>query len=220
MYTLHWEVLGRYAGKLAWGLVLSLTLTFASLVLGSVIGLLIAFARVYGNVALRRFATAYVEVFRNIPLLLIIIFVYFGLPLMGIRFLDNVPSVIAAMSLYAAAYLAEIFRAGMLSVEKGYLEAGAAIGLTRVGVARHIMIPLMFAQALPALGNMTISLFKDSSLASAASVAEVTLVGRIINTDTWRIVEAWTAVGGIYLGVSYVLAFILRRVEKPLVHWR
>jgi His/Glu/Gln/Arg/opine family amino acid ABC transporter permease subunit len=220
MYTLRWEVLLPYVPRLAWGLALSLTITGASLLLGSILGLLLAFARTSSNVALRRSASAYVELLRNVPLLLIIIFIYFGLPLMGIRFLDNVPSVIVAMSLYAAAYLCEIFRAGILSVEKGYIEAGKSIGLTSLGVARHVTIPLMFAQALPAIGNMTISLFKDSSLASAASVAEVTLVGRVINTDTWRIVEVWTVVGGIYLGISYILAFLLRRIEVPFVRWR
>ena len=220
MYTLQWGVLLRYLDRLLWGVVLSLSITAASLLAGAVIGLLLAFAQVYGNRLLRGIVKWYVEFFRNIPLLLIIVIIYFCLPLIGIRFLDNFASVILAMSLYAGAYLTEVFRAGILSVEKVYLEAGKSIGLTGVGVARYVTLPLMFAQVLPALSNTTISLFKDSSLASSVSVAEITLIGRIINTDTWRIVEAWTVVAGFYLGVSYLLAFLLRRVEQRLVRWR
>lgn len=220
MYTLRFEALLPYVDRLLWAVTLSLGLTLASLLVGSCIGLFIAFLRVYGGPVLSRVASAYVEVFRNIPLLLIIVFIYFGLPLVGIRFLDNVPSVILALSLYGGSYLSEVFRAGILSVEVGYIEAGKSIGLTSGGVARHILLPLAFAQALPALGNMTISLFKDTSLASVAAVREITFVGRLINTDTWRVVEAWTVVGGFYLGISYLFALLLRRVEKGYIRWR
>lgn len=220
MYTPHFEVILRYVDQLGAAVLLSLAITFASLFFGAILGLLMAFARVFGGSWLRWLAAAYVEVFRNIPLLLIIVFIYFGLPLVGIRFLENVPSVILAMSLYAGSYLTEIFRAGIVSVEAGYVEAGKSIGLTGRGVARHVLIPLAFTQALPALGNMAISLFKDSSLASATAVREITFVGRLINTDTWRVIEAWTVVGGFYLGISYLFAFLLRQVEKRYIRWR
>ncbi len=220
MYQLRFQVLLRYTDDLAWGLALSLSLSFTSLLLGSALGLALAFARSFGNEWIKKVVDSYVEFFRNIPLLLIIIFIFFGLPLMDVRILDKYYSVIVAMSLYASAYLTEIFRAGIESVESRYLEAGRSIGLSTAGLARYIIGPLMFAEILPALGNFAISLFKDSSLATAAAVPELTFVGRKINTDTWRVVEAWTAVAGVYLGVSYALAFLLRNIERRVIAWR
>ena len=220
MYQLRFQILLRYIDRLAYGVFLAISITFASLLIGAVIGLVMALMRTRGNLAFRRVATAYVEFFRNIPLLLIIIFIFFGLPLMGIQFLDKFASVTVAMSLYAGAYLTEIFRAGIESIESRFIEAGQSIGLTSSDIVRYVILPLMFAESLPALSNLTISLFKDSSLAAAASVPEITFVGRVINTDTWRIVEAWTAVAGIYLGVSYFMALLLRRVERSLLRWR
>src|SRR5215207_629808 len=156
------------------GLLLSMGLALLSLAVGTVLGLLAAFARVYGPRPLRALATAYVEFVRNIPLLLIVFFVYFGLPLMGIRILNSVSAFVFALAIYAGAYMTEIFRAGIESVSRAYLEAGKAIGLKRMQVIRYVTLPLMFRVVLPSLGNTFISLFKDTSLASAISVHELT----------------------------------------------
>ncbi len=214
MYFFNWTPVFQNFSLLWKGLVLGIGLALLSLVIGSVLGLIGAFARVYGPRQVRMLVAAYVEFVRNIPLLLIIYFVYFGLPLVGISVLDNVWSFVFALALYSAAYLVEIFRAGIESIARGYIEAGKAIGLTRLQVARYVTIPLMFRTVLPSLGNTFISLFKDTSLASAISVNELMYGAIRINVNTWRVIEVYTVVGLLYLVTCYSIAGLLRLLER------
>jgi polar amino acid transport system permease protein len=214
MYHFNWRPVFQSFDLLWQGLLLSLEISFLSLAIGMVVGLIAAFGRVYGPRPLRTLIVAYVEFVRNIPLLLIIYFVYFALPLLGISLLDNLWSFIFALVIYAGAYLTEIFRAGIESIQKDYIEAGKAIGLTRWQRTRYIILPLMFRIVLPSLGNTLISLFKDTSLASAISVAELTYGAIQINVNTWRVIEVYTVVGVMYLATAYLIAGLLRLLEK------
>jgi polar amino acid transport system permease protein len=163
---------------------------------------------------LRWAVTAYVEVIRNIPILLLIFFVFFGLPKMGISFLDKYDSFMVTLALYAGAYLTEVFRAGLGSIPTQYVEAGKAIGLLPAQRQRYVVLPVMFRITLPALSSNFISLFKDTSLAAAIAVPELTFYARQINVNTFRIIETWTVASGLYLAVCYGIAFLLRRVER------
>jgi len=214
MYHFNWRPVLQDLDLLGQGLLLSLEISLLSLVLGIAVGLVGAFGRAYGPRPLRTLIAAYVEFVRNIPLLLIIYFVYFALPLLGIRILDNLWSFVFALAIYAGSYLIEIFRAGLESINKAYIEAGKAIGLTRLQRARYVVLPLMFRIVLPSLGNTLISLFKDTSLASAISVGELTYEAIQINVNTWRIIEVYTVVGLMYLATSYLIASLLRLLEK------
>lgn len=214
MYHFNWRPVFQSFDLLAQGLLLSLEISFLSLAIGIIVGLLAAFGRVYGPRPLRTLIVAYVEFVRNIPLLLIIYFVYFALPLLGVSILDNLGSFIFALVIYAGAYLTEIFRAGIESIHKGYIEAGKAIGLTRWQRTQYVILPLMFRIVLPSLGNTLISLFKDTSLASAISVGELTYGAIQINVNTWRVIEVYTVVGLMYLATAYLIAGILRLLEK------
>ena len=214
MYQFNWRPVFQNFDLLAKGLLLGLGMAVLSLAIGSAIGLLGAFARVYGPRPVRLAATAYVEFIRNIPLLLMIYLVYFGLPLVGISVLDNLWSFVFALAIYSGAYLTETFRAGIEAVNEGYIEAGEAIGLTRLQIARYVTVPLMFRIVLPSLGNTLISLFKDTSLASAISVAELTYGAIRINVNSWRVIEVYTVVGLMYLATCYLIAGLLRRLER------
>jgi polar amino acid transport system permease protein len=217
MYHFDFSPVFRNFDLLWKGLLLGIGIALLSLAIGTLIGLVCAFARTYGSRPVRTLAGAYVEFVRNIPLLLIIFFVYFGLPLVGIRMLDNLWSFVFSLSIYAGAYMTEIFRAGILAISKNYLEAGKAIGLTRWQVVRRVTLPLMFRIVLPSLGNTLISLFKDTSLAAAISVNELTYGAKIINTNTFRTVEVYAVVGLMYLVTCYGIAGILRLVERRYV---
>jgi polar amino acid transport system permease protein len=217
MYQFNWRPVFQNMDLLGQGLLLALGISFLSLGLGVVIGLSGAFGRVYGPRQLRTLITAYVEFVRNIPLLLIIYFVYFALPLLGVSVLDNFWSFVVALAIYAGAYLVEIFRAGIENIQQGYIEAGKAIGLTRLQRARYVILPLMFRIVLPSLGNTLISLFKDTSLASAISVAELTYGAIRINVNTWRVIEVYTVVALMYLATSYLIAGLLRLLERRCV---
>jgi polar amino acid transport system permease protein len=214
MYQFNWRPVFQQFDLLSNGLVFGLQLALLSLTIGSVIGIAGAFARVYGGQWLRRIVTAYTEFIRNLPLLLIIYFTYYGLGLMGIRLLDHIWSFVLALSVYSGAYLIEIFRAGVMSVPPGLIEAGQSIGLTPRQVMQHVTIPLTFRIVLPSLSNSFIGLFKDTSLAAAISVPELTYGAMVINTNTWRVLEVYIVVAIMYLITCYILAGLLRLFER------
>lgn len=226
MYDLNWDVIFRNREAFLDGLVLGLTIAVLGLAIGTVIGFLMAFARSSNNRAIRALSFSYVAVIRNIPILLLLFIFYFGVPIFAydtfsrdvadFLVLDGPASAVAALSIYAGAYLTEIFRAGILAVGRGYLDAGRSLGLSRIDVVRYVTVPIMFRTVLPSLSNTFISLFKDTSLASAIAVHEVTFVAREVGTDTFRVIEAWTTAGLIYLATSYVLALLLRTAERRI----
>jgi polar amino acid transport system permease protein len=214
VYYFNWRPVFENLDLLLKGLALGIGMALFALAIGCALGLAGAFARAHGARPLRLAVAAYVEFVRNIPLLLILYFVYFGLPLIGLKLLDNLWSFVLALALYSAAYLVEIFRAGIEAVARSHLEAGRAIGLTRLQVARWITLPLMFRATLPSLGNTFISLFKDTSLASAIAVPELTYGAVRINVNTWRVIEVYAVVGLMYLATCYAIARLMRLMER------
>ena len=214
MYHLNWRPVFQSFDLLWHGLLTGLGLALLSLAIGSTIGMVGAFARVYGSRPVRSVVAAYTEFVRNIPLLLIVYFVFYGLGLMGFHLLNNAWSFVLALSVYSGAYLTEVFRAGVMSVPGGVIEAGKAVGLTPLKTMRFITIPLTFRIVLPSLSNTFISLFKDTSLAAAISVPELTYGAMVINTNSWRILEVYTIVALMYLTTCYALAGLLRLMER------
>lgn len=213
-YQWNWDVIWRNSDKLAEGLGMSLMLAVVSLLAGVVIGLLAAYARALGPRWLAWPVAAYVEFIRNVPLLLLVFFLYFGLPELGISYLDNVQSFVVTLSIYAGAYLCEVFRAGLASLPRQYVEAARAIGLRPWQRQRYVVLPVMLRITLPAISNNLISLFKDTSLATAIAVQELTFVTRQINANYFRAMEAWLTATALYLIVVYIITIALRLVER------
>jgi His/Glu/Gln/Arg/opine family amino acid ABC transporter permease subunit len=214
-YTLNFAAVWRSFDQLLEGLLLSLGLAFISILIGALIGLFVAFALTAKSGWVRRPAALYVTVIRNLPILVLVLFAYFALPQMGFR-IGKVQSFIAVLSIYSGAYLAEVFRAGLLSIPKGLSEAGLAIGLTPMQIRVSIIAPLMFRNVLPSLSSTVISLFKDTSLAAAIAVPELTFEARKINVESFRVIETWLVTSGLYVFTCVVLAALLRVVERRL----
>ncbi|MCK0198736.1 amino acid ABC transporter permease [Ancylobacter sp. 6x-1] len=214
-YTLNFAAVWRSFDLLLGGLLLSLELAAVALVIGAAIGLVVAFALAGGPAFLRRPAQLYVTVIRNLPILVLILFTYFALPQLGIR-LDKNPSFVLTLAIYAGAYLAEVFRAGLLSVPRGVKEAGLAIGLTPMQIRTSLVVPLMIRNVLPSLSSTLISLFKDTSLAAAIAVPELTFEARKINVETFRVIEVWTVTSALYVVTCAVLAALMRLIERRL----
>lgn len=212
-YTLNFAVIWASFDKLLSGLALGLGLALGAVAIGTVIGLIGGFASVGPSKLGRRIAGAYVTVIRNLPILVIVLLAYFALPEYGIR-LDKVQSFVASLAIYAGAYLTEVFRAGLASVPKGVVEAGRAIGLTRFQISLYIVMPIMLRNALPALGSTFISLFKDTSIAAAIAIPELTFQARKINVESFRIVETWIVASGLYVATCLVIAAGLRSLER------
>lgn len=226
MYDLNWNVIANNWPAFVNGLLLGLKLAVLGLAFGCVIGLILAFARTSGKRVFSIPATFYVEVIRNVPLLLLLFMLYFGLPIFALRtfppetarrlILDGDQSAILALSIYAGAYLSEIFRAGIQAVGRRYLDAGRSMGLDRWGVARYVTMPIMFRTVLPSMSNTFISLFKDTSLAAAIAVPELTFAARELSTNTFRVIEAWTTAGALYIVTCFLIAGGLRFIERRI----
>lgn len=212
-YTLNFAVVWSSMPRLLGGLLLGLELALASLAIGTLIGVVGGFVSVGASRAGWLLAATYVSMVRNTPILVIVLMLYFALPDLGVR-LDKVPSFITALSLYSGAYLTEVFRAGLIAVPPGLIEAGKAIGLTRMGIALHVVSPVMLRNVLPALGSTFISLFKDTSIAAAIAVPELTFEARRINVESFRVVEAWTTASALYIATCFVIAAALRGLER------
>jgi polar amino acid transport system permease protein len=212
-YTLNFGVIWANSDRLIGGLALGLAIALSSIVIGSVVGLACAFAATGRSRTLRRTVSVYVTAVRNTPLLVIVLIVYFALPDLGIR-MGKVESFVGSLALYAGAYLSEVFRASLLGIPVGLIDAGRSMGMTPAKIDLLIRLPLMFRSALPALGSTFISLFKDTSIAAAIAVPELTFQARRINVDSFRVVEAWLAASVLYLGTCLVIAAGLRRLER------
>jgi polar amino acid transport system permease protein len=228
VFGLNWDVIWRNRDEFLAGLALGLKLALIGLAIACVIGLLVAFARTSRFRWLRQLAAGYVEFIRNIPLLLILFFLYFGLPMWAYSALprdvadflvmDGDTTTIVGLAIYGGAYLAEVFRAGILSVSRGFVEAGRSLGLRSAQITRYVTLPIMFRTVLPSLSNTFISLFKDTSLAMAIAVPELTFVTRKVVTDTFQYIQAWTTAGALYLVTTYAIAAVLRYFERR-VRW-
>jgi His/Glu/Gln/Arg/opine family amino acid ABC transporter permease subunit len=214
-YTLHFAPVWRDFGLLVSGLELGLAMALVSILIGCGIGLLAAFAMLSRVSVLRRLATIYVSIIRNTPILVLVLFTYFALPQLGFR-MGKIPAFILTLSIYAGAYLTEVFRAGLVAVHPGLREAGLAIGLTEFQIRQSIVLPIMLRNILPSLGNNFISLFKDTSLAAAISVPELTYYARKINVESFRVIETWTVTSLIYVAACTLIAALLRLVERRL----
>ncbi|MFM8679128.1 MAG: amino acid ABC transporter permease [Alphaproteobacteria bacterium] len=213
-YHLNFNFVWKYADKLWWGLALSVQLAFVSILIGCVIGLALALAHSGGNRWTRGAVATYVEFVRNVPLLLLVYLVFYGIPSAGGFAYDATTSFVATLAIYSGAYLVEVFRAGLDAVPRGVIDAGKAIGLTPWQRFVELRLPIMLRVVLPSLSNAFISLFKDTSLASVIAVPELTYGANWIKTNTFRQVEVWLVVWPIYLVTGWAILAALRELER------
>ena len=212
-YIFDYSVVWREFDNLIRGLALDLLLATASIIMGAVIGVFVAFALVSKDRTKNRLAKIYVTIIRNTPILIIILFVYFALPDLGIT-LNQYQSFILALTVYAGAYIAEVLRGGIQALPKGTKESAMAIGLTPFQTNRIMILPIVIRSTLASMSNNFISLFKDTSLAATIAVPELTFYTRKINVETFRVIEAWSVTSVLYVLTCLIIAVLLRRVEK------
>lgn len=213
-YTLNFNLIWRHFDKLWGGLLLSLELAVISIAIGIIIGLVLAVWYVSAGRVVRAIIAAYVEFIRNVPLILLVYLVFYGVPTVVDLAYSAPTSFVLTLSVYSGAYLVEVFRSGLEAVPRGQLDAGKAIGLTPWQRLVHVRLPTMLRITLPALSNTFISLFKDTSIASVISVPELTYGAQWINFNTFRIVEVYLVTTAMYLVTGYIMLFGLRLVER------
>ncbi len=207
--------------RLMEGMGVTLKLTFISGILGLILGMFLALMRISQFKILNWVSILYITLFRGTPLLLQILFIYFALPTILEAYqinmiLDSFSAGILALSLNSAAYLAEIFRAGILSIHKGQTEAARALGLSRHQTMYKIIIPQTYRRIIPPVVNELSALTKETSLVSVISLGELLYMTQRLGSRYLRVWEVyiWAALG--YLIIVMILSFIASRIEKRL----
>lgn len=218
----------------AFGVYQTLKITILAVGLGCLLGLIGGLGRLSGNRVLRFLATCYVDFIRGTPLLVQIFIVYFGFPQllkeldtfvrshMGIVLFQTSPHIEAfvaaaiSCSINSGAYVAEIFRAGIQSIEKGQMEAALSLGMTPKQAMRYIILPQAFRRIVPPLGNEFIAMLKDTSLLVVIGYVELTRTGQLIIADTFRAFEVWMFVALLYLLMTLSISRLVDFTERRL----
>lgn len=207
---------GAYLKFLAEGLAVTVEVAFFAVVLSFIIGIVLGTLRYSKVPVLSQIATLYIETIRNLPLLLVIFFGYFGLKEMDVD-LPITTSVILSMTVFTSALVAEIVRSGLNSVEKGQIEAARSQGFTYVQTLFYIIMPQALKRMIPPLVSQFVSLIKDTSLAVAISLPELTHHAQIIyNQNLNATIPLLLFVALIYFVINYSLSMASRRLEKKL----
>ncbi|MGI8424830.1 MAG: amino acid ABC transporter permease [Chloroflexota bacterium] len=201
------------------GLAVTIQLAILSLLLALALGVLFGVLRVVPLAPLRLLGTTYVEFFRNTPLLVQMYFAFFGLPWLGVR-LPGFQAAFLALGVYTGAFVAEVVRAGILSVSRGQLEAARSLGLNYAQMMRYVVLPQAFATTVPPLGNLAIAMTKNTSIASAIAVPDVMYNGSILNSRTFATYEIFAAVGAAYLALTLPMSYVVNRLERRLTRFR
>jgi polar amino acid transport system permease protein len=205
-YIISFEDNKLILGPLMEGLLVTLRICSWSLLLAALFGLVTALLRMSDSLVGRALARGYLELIRNTPLLVQLFFIYFVLaPVLGIgRFIAGV----LALSLFEGAYGSEIFRAGIVSIDKGQWEACHSLGLSTIHTYRYIILPQAIRRIFPPLTSQAVSLIKDSALVSTVAIYDLTMRAEVIISETFLTFEIWFTVAAIYLVLTVMLSTI------------
>lgn len=213
-YQWDFSIIGQNFPVLLKGLGVTLELWLLAGIGGTFIGLMLGIARTRSQRWAMVLTRSFVEVFRNTPVLIQLIWFYYAFPvLVGIQF-STFGAAALALTLYTAAYSSEIFRAGLQSIERGQWEGAKALGMSRSVALRRIVLPQVFRRMLPALTNRMIELAKVTSLASILTVNELMYQGRLLSSTYYRPVEILTVVALLYFVLIWPGSYLASRLER------
>ncbi|RFB78194.1 glutamine ABC transporter permease GlnP [Methylovirgula sp. 4M-Z18] len=211
-----WSVVAAAVPDLLGGARLTVFIAVVGLIGGVIVGTIAGFMRAYGHAILNAIAFCYIEIIRGTPIVVQVMFIYFALPLLADIRVNPMTAAITAIVVNAGAYIAEVVRGTLLSVNKGLKEAGLALGLPMWKVLLYVIGPIAFRRMIPPLGNQFIVSLKDTSLFIVIGVGELTRQGQEIMAANFHAVEIWSAVAIIYLGMTSILTIVLRLIEKRM----
>lgn len=192
----------------------TLKISAASVLVGLVLGLIVALMRLSKFKIINVPAKMYIGVIRGTPILLQLFILYYGIS--DIIMLPPFPSVILAFGVHNGAYIAEIFRGSILSIDYGQREAARSLGMTKVQAFKRIILPQAFKRAIPPLGNQLIIATKDSSLASTVAIRELLLKSQQLGSSSYRFFEYLIIAGIYYLIITLLLSLVVHKIEKRL----
>lgn len=210
-YTMDWSVITQNIGLLLHGALLTLQISTIALVFSIPIGIIIGLCRVSHKKIVSLIATIYIEFLRGIPLLVLLIWIYFAL---GKYFdLGSYWSAIIGLAAFSGAFVAEVVRAGIEAVPRGQMEAARSSGMSYIQAMKLVILPQAIRIVLPPMASQFIILIKDSSLVSVISVVDLTLVGKNLVATTFRSLEIWTFIALLYFFMTFTLSRIIRYFE-------
>lgn len=216
MYVWKFDVVWQYWDLFMWGLGLTVLYTIGSIVFGVFIGLITCAARLSSWKIFNYAARFYQEIFRCTPLLVQLLWFYYAFPLLVGIDIDNRVAAMLTLSLYVGAFYAEIFRGGILSIDKGQREAAAAIGMSPWQASTRIIMPQAFKRMLPSFINQSVIQFKNTSLISVISVADLAYMAAVVNGQTYRPLESYTVMAVLYIVVLFPLTQAADWLERRL----
>lgn len=211
---MDWNVIINNFPLLLQGALVTVEITAMSVGCGFLIGLLVALAGLSRFTIVRLLSKCYVDIIRGTPLLVQIFLIYFALPMLTGQRVDPFIAAVTACSINSGAYVSEIFRAGIQSIDKGQMEAGRSLGLSWAQTMRYIIMPQAFRAIIPPLGNEFIAMLKDSSLVSVIGFEELTRRGQLIIAKTYASFEIWGAVAIIYLVMTVSISQLVGYLER------
>lgn len=211
---MDFELITNSLPLLVKGTGVTLEITAVAVLMGMCIGCVMGIMRLCNYKFLRLIANIYVDCIRGTPLLVQIFIVYFALPVVLGTNIDKFSAAVLACSINSGAYVAEIFRAGIQSIDAGQMEAGRSLGLDWWQTMRFIILPQAFKRVIPPLGNEFIAMLKDSSLVSVIGFEELTRTGQLIIARTYASLEIWSCVALIYLFMVLIVARLVAVLEK------
>ncbi|MBF8223596.1 MULTISPECIES: amino acid ABC transporter permease [Halomonadaceae] len=196
------------------GIPWTLLISFGGLAIGFVIGIVFGLMRISRSRWLRLPAILYIEVFRGTPILVQVLFIFYGLPQLLGGPINALTAGIAAIAVNSGAYISEVVRGGVQSIERGQREASLSLGLSRTQAFRYVIWPQAFRRMIPPLGNQGIISIKDTSLFSVIGVGELVRQGQIYIATTFTALEVYFMVAMLYLAITWSLSLLLRQLER------
>ncbi|WP_411877853.1 amino acid ABC transporter permease [Polaromonas sp. YR568] len=209
-----WNVIWTHRGALWDGALMTVGLTVLTMLLAVPGGILLALMRLSSNKLLSSASLAFVEFFRNLPLILVIYWAFYVMPIAFDVQFSALTTALVALVLNVSAYNAETFRAGINSIRKGQMEAALAMGMSRRQAMFKVVIPQAARRILPVLASTWISLFKDTSLVSVIAVSELAYTSMQIRAQTFRVLEMLTAMAALYWLMGYPQAKLVDWIHK------
>ena len=213
-FQFDWQAAIASLPYLLKGVPYTLLISFGGLAIGFVIGMLFGLMRIAPSRWLRYPAVFYIEVFRGTPVLVQVLFIFYGLPTLLGGPIDALTAGIAAIALNAGAYISEIVRGGVQSIERGQREAGLSLGLSATQTFQYIIWPQALRRMIPALGNQGIVSIKDTSLFSVIGVGELVRQGQVYIAQTFTALEVYFMSALLYLAITLSLSMALSLLER------
>ncbi|WP_111415132.1 amino acid ABC transporter permease [Billgrantia lactosivorans] len=213
-FQFDWEAAFASIPFLLKGIPYTLLISFGGLAIGFLIGILFGLLRISPIVWLRVPAIAYIEIFRGTPVLVQVLFIFYGLPQILGGPINALVAGIAAIAVNSGAYISEIVRGGVQSIERGQREASLSLGLSRTQAFRYVIWPQALRRMIPPLGNQGIISIKDTSLFSVIGVGELVRQGQVYIATTFNALEVYLMVAFLYLVITLSLSFALRLLER------